>query len=437
MRMPHLLSTPPCPVVQPASPAPAGSSLPSSVNSATMTTGQRVRRARLRRGMSQEVLAGFVDRSVSWLSKVENGHLPLDRMSVVIKIAGVLHVDVSELLGQPYRPASSGHDSGQAYVPAIRHALLRYDPGRDEVPASLGAEPPDLRDCRGRVDRVLALRQASRYAEMGRMLPSLIDDLQAGVVLLDGAQRETAQRALTETLHAARMMVKHLGYADLALVAAERAAVAAAQVGDPRLVAANAWERAHVLLSLGALAEARDLVLAAAALLEPDLAGGEPEVLSLWGSLHMRAAIALARLDDSAGAWSHMRIAEEAGRRIELDRNDFQTVFGPTNVAIQLVAVATELAEGGEALARARHVDLSGLGSAERQAHFLIEVAHGHALCRHDAESLRALFAAERVAPEHIHNHAMVRELLRAMLNREHHSISSDLQELAGRMGVL
>jgi len=40
-----------------------------------------------RRGMSQEVLAGLVDRTVDWLSKAENGRIELDRLSVVRTLA--------------------------------------------------------------------------------------------------------------------------------------------------------------------------------------------------------------------------------------------------------------------------------------------------------------------------------------------------------------
>jgi ribosome-binding protein aMBF1 (putative translation factor) len=36
-------------------------------------TGQRIARARWRRGLSQAVLAGLVSRSESWLSQVERG----------------------------------------------------------------------------------------------------------------------------------------------------------------------------------------------------------------------------------------------------------------------------------------------------------------------------------------------------------------------------
>ncbi|MEV0352040.1 helix-turn-helix transcriptional regulator [Nonomuraea sp. NPDC050680] len=64
-----------------------------------------------------------VGRSGSWLSKLENGWLPLDRMSVVGQLAEVLGVEVVELTGQPYRHETTNFDARHAAVPGLRLAL--------------------------------------------------------------------------------------------------------------------------------------------------------------------------------------------------------------------------------------------------------------------------------------------------------------------------
>ena len=61
--------------------------------------GQRIARARRRRGLSQAVLAGLVGRSESWLSQVERGKRGVDSHSVLARLAEVLRVDIEELTG--------------------------------------------------------------------------------------------------------------------------------------------------------------------------------------------------------------------------------------------------------------------------------------------------------------------------------------------------
>ena len=58
------------------------------------TTGQRIAAYRRRRGLSQAALAGLVGRSESWLSQVERGIRSVDRLSILLDMAKVLHVDV-------------------------------------------------------------------------------------------------------------------------------------------------------------------------------------------------------------------------------------------------------------------------------------------------------------------------------------------------------
>ena len=61
--------------------------------------GQRIARARRRRGLSQAVLAGLIGRSESWLSQVERGKRGVDSHSVLLRLAEVLRVDIEEFTG--------------------------------------------------------------------------------------------------------------------------------------------------------------------------------------------------------------------------------------------------------------------------------------------------------------------------------------------------
>ena len=106
-------------------------------------TGQRIARARRRRGLSQAVLAGLVGRSESWLSQVERGKRGIDSHSVLLRLAEVLRVDIEELTGsgdgEPGRrvhPAASLIAEGPLRIPE-----LPGDPLRHDGPHAPGAHP--------------------------------------------------------------------------------------------------------------------------------------------------------------------------------------------------------------------------------------------------------------------------------------------------------
>jgi transcriptional regulator with XRE-family HTH domain len=108
-----------------------------------MPIGERIAYWRQRRGLTQRVLADLIGRSESWLSQVERGIRSVDRMSVMLDLASVLHVKVTELTGQPLSLAPNG---GVDFDPIadIRHALLPYDVIASSIRASSadGEEPP-------------------------------------------------------------------------------------------------------------------------------------------------------------------------------------------------------------------------------------------------------------------------------------------------------
>ncbi len=67
----------------------------------TLSIGQRVRWYRVRRGLSQEALAGLVGRTVDGLSKAERDVIPLDRLPVIKSLADALDVSLGDLLAEP------------------------------------------------------------------------------------------------------------------------------------------------------------------------------------------------------------------------------------------------------------------------------------------------------------------------------------------------
>lgn len=63
-----------------------------------MTFGERVRTLRQEKEMSQRALAGLVGLDVTYLSKIENGHLPSPSQEAILNLARELQADSDELM---------------------------------------------------------------------------------------------------------------------------------------------------------------------------------------------------------------------------------------------------------------------------------------------------------------------------------------------------
>jgi transcriptional regulator with XRE-family HTH domain len=70
---------------------------PRSASSGAASIGPRVRAARLRRGLTLQVLGDMCGVSAAYLSMVENGKRPVDRYSLIVELAGALQVPAAEL----------------------------------------------------------------------------------------------------------------------------------------------------------------------------------------------------------------------------------------------------------------------------------------------------------------------------------------------------
>ena len=87
--------------------------------------GQRIARARRRRGLSQAVLAGLVGRSESWLSQVERGRRDIDSLTVIRDLATALDVAPDALIGVNLPAPTLG--AARAATAAIRAYVDGYN----------------------------------------------------------------------------------------------------------------------------------------------------------------------------------------------------------------------------------------------------------------------------------------------------------------------
>lgn len=401
----------------------------------TLSIGERIAWYRQRRGMSQEVLAGLVDRTADWLSKIENNRIDLDRLSVLQSLASALDVTVGDLIGEPLLLNWSA-DSDRSTVPALHTALMDYRQIAPLLGGAPGGKPPALDALARNVGRVWDAYQDSRYGYVTSRLPSLLAEAQSAGRAYTGEGRERAKSLLAMTHQAAAVILTKLGETDLAWIAADRGLVTAQDSGNPVVVGSLFRSVTHSLLSNGRYAEAVQLTQDAATYLQPGLANATPEYLSIYGTLFLAGSMAAARNEDRASARTFLAEADDSARRLGSDANHLWTAFGPTNVAIHRVSTAVELGDLQVAVDLGPRVDVSAL-PVERRIRHRIEVARAYSAWNRRDEALTILLDAEQDAPEQIRHHFISRQLVLRWIRQQRGKPSHQLAGLAKRLHVV
>ncbi|GAB3211276.1 Predicted transcriptional regulators [Marinactinospora thermotolerans DSM 45154] len=394
--------------------------------------GRKIAKYRKRRGLSQREFAGRVGRSEAWVSQVERGVRKIDRMSVLEIIADVLEVPLSDLAAEAPIVASTAEET-----PGNSRLRLVLS-GAHALSAMLRAdhEPVDVAELGRRVERAWTLTHESRYLELTEELESLIPTLEAAARAVPNGDRVELFRLLNATYQACSSALTKMGEFEAAWIAADRAITAAERAGDPLLMAAGEFRLCLTFQGARHFDQVEATAGTACEALSP-LAegGGDPEAMSIFGALTLQRAVAAARRNDATAAYRNIAHARSVAERIGTERNDYNTEFGLTNVALHEVAVAVELGDAGVALRAAEGVDASGL-SAERQGRFLIDVARAHLQRRNVDQAVSTLERAEEVTPEQVHTHPLVRQAIGDLLTIQDPP-GPALHALARRVGAL
>ncbi|MET8381746.1 hypothetical protein ABZV14_01950 [Streptosporangium canum] len=140
--------------------------------------------------------------------------------------------------------------------------------------------------------------------------------------------------------------------------------------------------------------------------------------------------MAASLLNDTDTAYQHLARARGIAGQLGDGRNDYNTEFGPANVALHEVAVAVELGDAGHALRVGAAVDSSTL-STERHARLHIDLARAHAQ-RRQVDEAATLVATASIAPEQVRNHRITQQLVSDLLTMQDPP-SPVLRELADR----
>lgn len=391
--------------------------------------GERIRLYRRRAGLTQEQCAQLKGCTVSAWRKWESGERQVAAFSDWIEIARILRVrDLYKLTGLPVGELPDEPAEYDA-VPAIRAAMTSFAPRL--------SEQPDVARLSRAVESAWHTWQRSRpFARISAMLPGLITEVRATIPLVEGADRQRMLRVACMLYFLVRAFTKRVGAQDVSLLAADRAMSAATKADDLEFRAAAAWNVGMILSEQGHTEVVAELARDAAAELEPTLSDAAPERMSMFGALHLLRAAQFARLGDEHGVVTALDVAERVAAQLG-DRNDFWTVFGPTNVGIHRVWLALELSRPGEAIRQAERYDVTRVPSVERRFAHCTELARAYSIRSEDLAAIHMLLRAERESAEEMRYNVEVRAMVRELLRRESAVTRTELRPLADRIGVL
>jgi hypothetical protein len=357
-----------------------------------------------------------------------------ERGSGVSERYRLLYAKVLGLPGDLHISSENTPDSGARgpYAPEIVTAIGR----------ALHSGGPDLAQARSveavqrDVIQAWRLRQSARYVELGELLSSLLGET---VTHLDtssgGADMPAAVNAAVHAHNTVSSLLKRLEAFEMAAIAADRAFRFAQQAEDSLLTGAATLRLANVFLAAGRDAEAMETAAQGAGAI-PLRAEAGPEAFATFGALLLTAAVAAAQMKEAAWAWEFLGQAKSAASGLAGEQVGLCAVFGPVNLAIHGVQVATELGDFREALRRAERVEAAELPASlvERRTTLLIDIARSRAGQGDHGAAGDTLLEAERLAPLEVRYNRVARGLLIRLLARSR--VPAELRELAERVGV-
>ncbi|MDN3356877.1 helix-turn-helix transcriptional regulator [Actinomadura sp. DC4] len=397
-----------------------------------LTTGQRIKSLRKRRGMTREVLGALVGKSGSWVKAVETGRLQQPKLPMLLRVAEALRVkDLAELTGDQSLPVHLFAGPGHPALPAVRDAV------NDLVLPD--GPPPPLDHLRARISAAWRARHAApdHRTVLGGLLPGLIRDAQKAVRVYQGDDQRSAQAMLTSVYNLAQFFLAYQPAADLLWRVAERAMTAALEADDPQAVGGAVWLLAQAHRDAGDFDAAEVVNRQGLDLLRPHMHEAGTGLRAMWGALLFEAAYTAARAGESGTAWRLWDRANDVAERLPHDYYDPMTSFSGVIMGAHAVTTAVELRQGAESERQARRTASLAIPSQPRRGRHLIEVARAHHLNNEVQATLGTLDAAYTAAPETIRYNGYARGILTELTGKGPAQQRRRAQDLADRAGLM
>ncbi|MFI7643273.1 helix-turn-helix domain-containing protein [Nonomuraea sp. NPDC049400] len=399
-----------------------------------LTVGQRIRMARKRKGMSQEVLAGLVGKSVPWLKAVESGRLQSEpRLSIILRLAAALQIDnLAELTGEQLPSVRMFSGPGHPALASVRAAI-------NATPLVPTGTVQPLNVLRARLDAAWRTRHTSpdHRTALGRILPDLLRDTQLAATMYHGADRRRAKALLAEVYGLSQMFIAYQPAADLLWRVAERSLLAAQESEDPLALSCAVWFLAQAHRDSGDFEAAREINEQGMAAIQPHLDEAGVDLLAMWGALCFELSFTAARLGDAAEAWVQWEEAQRVAERLPKDYYQPWTSFSRVIMKPHAVTVAVELHQGGESARQADNAESVPIPSRPRRGRHLIEVARAHHLQRDHDAVLGTLQLAQQTAPETIRYNGFARRMAWELFESGPSYLRAQAHQLVDQIGLM
>ncbi|GGK03858.1 hypothetical protein GCM10010123_37270 [Pilimelia anulata] len=394
----------------------------------TLTTGQRIKVYRTRRGMTRPVLAGLVSRSVEWVKSVETGKIHPPRLGMLNQIAKTLNVPVTELLDADQQPSANLSGPRQPDLDRVRDALNPIEPIEPIPLAALRAEldaawrvrdtDPNHRSAIGpRAARLLAVAHACVRAQETRS-----DRMRAYALMVEAcglgqnfAAFQSGAADVLWRLVERNLIAGHDGGSRTALgVSARWASIAHREAGS--------WDAAHALL---------DRTIDE---LERNADDADHAFLAALGALHSEKAVTFARAGETGRSLRHLDLVTAVAARLPHGYFYAPISFGRSDVRVSAVQIEVELRQPNGALRAAARAERDGaVPSRPRWARHHVDVARAHQLRGEYDEMARALRAAHRISPQSVVYSPIARKLGMDLLEtRGQRELAREVAVLAG-----
>lgn len=372
--------------------------------------GRRIAQERRRHGLSQPELAAIVDRPVAWVSQLERGVQPIERLSVLKTLADALELPLSELAADV--SADVGGLARSAAADALRVVLA----GAHSLCAMLGeSSAPPVAELRVRTEQACALAQAERYGRLAEVLADLLPGLEAAARIAPVSLQPDVHELTAISYQACAAALAKLGEPMASWVAADRAMAAAEKAGNLLLAAAGAHRLASSFLDAKQYRLAEQTARTALTALHTLADLGDCDALSLCTGLTLVRAVVAARTSHPSAAFGHLATARQLASQLASEQADGLPEFGPQYVALYEIAVSVDLGDAGHALRVAESVD-TGTLPPRRQARMLIDVARAYALRQQVEEATNALLRAEVLGPCRLRDRDLACQVIRELL---------------------